>query len=46
MTVEEAKSLRSSVEGGTLSLGLVADADLKDDKALQDRKGESIIPKT
>ena len=40
VTTEEAKLLKSSQEGGTLALGLIAEADLKDEKALQDRKGE------
>jgi len=40
VTTEEAKILKSSQESGTLALGLIADADLKDEKVLQERKGE------
>jgi hypothetical protein len=40
VTTEEAKSLKSSQESGTLALGLIAEADLKDEKSLLDRKGE------
>lgn len=40
VTTEEAKLLKSSQESGTLALGLIAEADLKDEKAIQDRKGE------
>jgi Flp pilus assembly protein CpaB len=40
VTTEEAKLLKSSQESGLLALGLIAEADLKDEKVLQDRKGE------
>jgi hypothetical protein len=45
VTTEEAKLLKTSQESGTLALGLIADADLKDEKAIQDRKGKRVSPK-
>jgi hypothetical protein len=40
VTTDEAKLLKTSQESGTLALGLIADADLKDEKAILERKGE------
>jgi Flp pilus assembly protein CpaB len=46
VTSDEGKLLRNAMENGTIALALVAEADVKDEKALQDRKGESESPKT
>ncbi len=44
VTIDEAKQLKSAQEARTLALGVIAEADLKDEKKLQDRKGDAGSP--
>ena len=45
VTPDEAKLLKAATVHGSVSLGLVGEADTKNEKALLDRKGDPTTPK-